>query len=131
MKIRVYRSVKNGVLSVRVQTEDWGQSDVDKMRAFGEPEIDVGGLVSCRSDMVSSGGREAGSNDLVEYDFPSEFRKVMSGSPFVRRFDSRVYPDPESPAMLWKREMINRIITAVSWLRDADLSFVGEEVYNV
>lgn len=129
MKIRVYRDIKNGVLSVRVQTEDWGCSDVEKMRAFGEPEIDIGGKISCSP--LPSVMRVSGSNDDPQYEYPNEFRKVMTGSPFIRRFDSREYPDPETPAMLWKQEIVNRIMAAVSWLRSADLSFDGEEVYNV
>lgn len=127
MKIRVYRRIFDGILEVRVQTEDWGCDDVSKMRAFGEPEIDIGGKIEC-------GARKASgfdSNDSSSVEYPSEFRKIMTGSPFIRRFDSRTVSDPETAAMLWKQEMVKRIITAVNWLREASTDFAGEEVYNV
>ena len=125
MKIRVYRRTVDGILEVRVQTEDWGCDDVGKMRAFGEPEIDIGGTISCK-DMQASG-----SSDSLEYEYPNEFRKIMTGSPFVRRFDSRVVDDPEVAALLWKKEIVGRLVAAVSWLRESKDSFTGEEVYNV
>ena len=129
MKIRVYRRVVDGVLEVRVQTEDWGCEDVEKMRAFGEPEIDIGGKISCEASIA--GVRLNGSNDESSYEYPNEFRKIMTGSPFVRRFDSRTVQDPETAAMLWKQEIVRRIMAAVEWLRSTNLSFDGEEVYNV
>ena len=117
MKIRIFQEIVNGVLCVRICTEDWSEGDIEAMRSFGEPSVDLGG------SFHSSGG--------VDFTRPHSIQRVKSDSPFVARFDSRDYGDPVGMATAWKIEVSARIVKAVHDMRDIKNSFDNEEVINV
>ena len=55
----------------------------------------------------------------------------MSESPFTQSFDSRDYADADERAIVWKDEVSQRIVSAVTTLRSNADDFSGEEVENV
>jgi hypothetical protein len=117
MKIRIFQEIVNGVLQVRLNTEDWSEGDLDAMRSFGEPSIDLGGS-------FSSGGS-------VSFERPHAIQRVKTDSPFVAKFDSRDYDDPAGMALAWKQEVSARIVKAVTDMRSIKNGFDNEEVINV
>lgn len=117
MKIRIFQEIVNGVLQVRINTEDWSEGDLDAMRSFGEPSVDLGG------SFTSSG--------CVEFERPHAIQRVKTDSPFVAKFDSRDYDDPVGMALAWKSEVSARIAKAVRDLRSIKNNFDNEDVINV
>lgn len=76
MKIRKFYTVDNGVYKAALRTEDWSQADLQLIRKFGEPEIDLGGSFS-------------GSPN---FSLSSNLAGILTGIPFTQSFDTRDYP---------------------------------------
>jgi hypothetical protein len=124
-KLRVFSYLKNEVYTLRFENDAAALSEDDKqlMRDFGEPEINVGGVIL--------------SGDEAEYTLPNAYLKVRSGFPYVREFDAK--SGEFSTATVVKVEgyrdaIVSRFTAAFEALRDRlpdSQSYTGEHVYNV
>ena len=123
MKIRIFKKMENGVFAIRIHTEDWSENDRGLMKKYGEPSINLGGS----SDSSSS----SSSSDEPEFQFDDVYVRIMTESPFVRRFDSRDYGSANSAretGNLWSSVVESRIADAVAELRAKDEFFNTEEI---
>lgn len=123
MKIRIFKKLDNGVFHVRIQTEDWSEHDRDLMKKYGEPEINLGGLIAW-------GPCESSSSD-PGFDVDDAYVRVMTESPFTHRFDSRDFGSVQKSkeaACEWASMVEERIAAAVTMLRSKGDEFTTEEV---
>ena len=117
MKIRKFSEIQDDVYIVTLQTEDWSQADMLAIAQYGAPEIDVGGTFD--------------DADETSFTLPSVLKHV-SEPVFCQRFDLRDYADAQARADLWKTTMCQRIVDAVTALREqAVTQWSKEEVQNV
>lgn len=124
MKIRIFKTLSDGVFTARVHTEDWSQNDTSAMVKYGEPEISLGGDIPLSIEDSSSSGDQTITLDDVH-------ARIMSESPFVQKFDSRDYGGTDVARLLastWASMIEKRIADAVVELRAKDDFFVTEEV---
>lgn len=123
MKIRVFMNMDDAVFRVAVNTEDWSEGDLDLMDQFGEPEVNVGGLLDYSHD------GEGGSVELGD-----EFVRVLHGFPYARLFDSRDYGSTgkaEAVGKAWKDMVLSRIESVVEDLRAMRNPLPTEEVHEI
>jgi hypothetical protein len=115
------RQIIDGVYELVMTTEEWSERDVALMVRFGEPEVDLGGVFD-----------SAVSDTLDPFTMPTDLVKVKSQSPFKQTFDSDDYGDEtQEMAEVWEEVVQQRIVSAVSGLRDLLDDWTGEEVVNV
>ena len=119
MRITKISSVVDGVFIVTVVTDDWSEADKQLMQRFGEPVINVGGAFS------------GGTSPTVEFTLPDSSQRIMTASPFTARFDSRDNAAAETMAVIWRDEIRDRIVDAVTALRATEDTFTGEESETV
>lgn len=120
--IRVFQAIDNDVWKVTFHNDPTELSEDDKkrMRKFGEPEIDLGGVFL------------DGEED--EFTLPSKKAKIRSDFPYTAEFDSRDSPFDENTStkvVAYRTEIINRITSALEDLRDQADTFTGELTYNL
>ncbi len=115
MKLTKISSVVDSVFTVALVTADWSEADKQLMQRFGEPIINVGGAFS------------GGTSPTVEFTLPDSSRRIMTESPFTARFDSRDDAAAETMATIWRDEVRDRIVDAVTTLRAAEDTFTGED----
>lgn len=133
MKIRIFKRIVDSVFDVRIQTEDWGQHDIDLMVKYGEPEINIGGEieyvpVNAVADGSSSSSSSGGTATLLLDD---NYARIMTESPFTYKFDSRDYGSMDNArqiAFAWASTMESRIVDKVRALRDRDSFLATEEI---
>lgn len=80
MKIRIFSDMCNGAYRIVINTEDWSQGDLELMKQFGEPEVDIGGNVEYTFE-----------DEEKTKALGTEFVRVLHGFPYARVFDSRDY----------------------------------------
>ena len=123
MKMRIFSQLEAGIYRIVIHTEDWSQRDIQLMEKYGEPEIDVGGIID--------GEHGSGSGDVSSFTLDSKLYGIKTGSPFSADFDSRDYADAGARALLWRDEIQRRITEAVLELREQDDDFTDERVVSV
>ena len=122
MKIRIFKKLDNGVFHVRIQTEDWSERDRDLMKKYGEPEINLGGVIVID---------ESSSSDPCPHELDDAYARVMTESPFTHRFDSRDFGSVQCAkhaACEWAATVEERISASVTFLRSRGDEFTTEEV---
>lgn len=129
MKIRVYNKIVNGVFDVTIHTEDWSCNDQDLMRKYGEPEINLGGTFILT---------DSETEEPLKVTLDDFFVRVMSETPFNRKFDTRDFGGLEdfseglkkakSIAQLWTSTIEDRIVEQLRLLRDKDTTYTTETV---
>jgi hypothetical protein len=123
MKIRIFRNMDDGVFRVVLNTEDWSQGDIELMKQFGEPEIDVGGDISY---MVG------GDSRVIT--IGSQLVRVLHGFPYARGFDTRDFDGSVEEAMAlgvaWKEHVVMALEDAVHTLRSRRESLPTEEIVD-
>ena len=129
MKIRVIKKLVDSTFEVRIQTEDWSELDRDLMVKLGEPEINLGGVVSYMpADHAEA--LDTPSNSSVTYD--DVYVRIMTESPFTRKFDARDFDgsidNAASAAASWIFMIESRIVEKVRYLREHDKFFTTEEI---
>lgn len=131
MKIRVIKKLYDGVFESRIHTEDWSELDRELMVKYGEPEINLGGEIPyvLRNDEQSSDSSSDPGKYIVLDDV---YARIMTESPFVRKFDSRDFDGGVDEAMAaaaaWAFEIEARILEKVRLLREKDTFFTTEEI---
>lgn len=123
MKIRIIKKLTDNVFDVRVYTEDWSANDRELMIKYGEPEINIGGVVSYHSDAT---------DEQVSLQFDDAYERIMTESPFTRKFDARDYnnsvEEAKAAAIAWSSSLENIIVAHVRNLREKDEFFTTEEI---
>lgn len=123
MKIRIIKKLTDNVFDVRVYTEDWSANDRELMIKYGEPEINVGGVVSYHSDAT---------DEQASLQFDDAYERIMTESPFTRKFDARDYnnsvEEAKAAAIAWSSNLENIIVAHVRSLREKDEFFTTEEI---
>ena len=102
------------------------------MKQFGEPEINVGGVVEYIYDEDSESSSP--DREIRVKEFPTELVRILHGFPYSRIFDTRDYEsfdEAKAVAEAWKVEVLDRIDDAVVELRRNNASFVTEEVSEI
>lgn len=129
MKIRVIKRLVDSVFEVRIQTEDWSELDRELMVKFGEPEINLGGSIPYATTAQAKAA-SAPSDTSVTYD--DVYVRIMTESPFTRKFDSRDFggsiDDAAAAAASWIFTIEARILEKVRYLRENDMFFTTEEI---
>ena len=118
MNIRSFKTLENGVYRVSVKTEDWSEGDRQLMQRFGEPYIDIGGRIYFE-------------DGYQYFDADNKLQRIRSDSPFFSGFDIRDYDDAMLRADAWYEAIVNRLIDAVTLLRNNVDGFTGESVRRV
>lgn len=132
MKKRIFQRLFNDRFEVLIITEDWSCGDVELMKQFGEPEINVGGVVEYIYDEDSESSSP--DREIRVKEFPTELVRILHGFPYSRIFDTRDYEsfdEAKAVAEAWKVEVLDRIDDAVVELRRNNASFVTEEVSEI
>jgi hypothetical protein len=129
MKIRILKKLIDGVFDVRIQTEDWSENDVRLMVKYGEPEVNLGGVlvIPPTADASSPGS----SDEPTEVELDVCYARVMSESPFTYKFDSRDYggiDGARTVASAWASMIESRLVDQIRILRDKDSFFTTEEI---
>lgn len=128
MKIRAFKSIQDGLYTVRLVTEEWSQEDMRMMTNFGQPTVDLGGTFDGVDEL---GSPPPDALPDVTYTLPTRVVGVKTDSPFEQAFDIRDYADAEDRARLWQLVVTERIATAVVTMRSQADTFTGEEVTTV
>lgn len=120
--IRVFQAIENDVWSLTFVNDPNNLSEGDKkaMRQFGEPEIDLGGTFLPETENT--------------FTLPSKKAKIRADFPVTQLFDSRD-ADFENNTKIkvegYRDEIISRITSALTTLRDIEDTFTGERTYNI
>ena len=112
MKIRTNQTLVDRRYTVSIETSDFSEAEVDRMKNYGEPEINVGGTVGAET-------------------YPDDLKKLKSDSPFTFTADGRDYTldsDAQAAAEAWQAELVSRIQAAMDALRSLLDTFTGEEL---
>lgn len=123
MKIRTFYSIENGVYKVSIFTEDWSERDIRLMQRFGEPEINIGGTLSIPNPNSSE--------DDIQMVIEDSYRRIRSGSPITKCFDSRDSIYARDFAELWADETRGAISAAYTTLHDHSDDFTREVVHTL
>lgn len=123
MKIRTFYSIENGVYKVSVFTEDWSERDNQLMKKFGEPEINIGGMLSLPDPDQSEA--------TIDLAIDDSYRRVRSGSPITGYFDSRDSVYAREFAELWAGNIRGAISAAYTALHAHSDDFTREVVHNL
>lgn len=119
--IRVYQQIENDVWLVRFVNDPDKLSEDDKrrMRKYGEPEIDLGGVFM--------------EDTPNEFTLPSKKAKIRSDFPYTQEFDSLTAPfdeNTQTKVEAFRDEILSRIEDALDDLRSQTDTFSGELTYN-
>lgn len=120
--LRVFQSIENDVWKLTFVNDAEALSDTDrkKMKQFGEPEIEVGGVFL--------------EGDPNEFTLPTKSIKIRSDFPFVQTFDSKSEPfdvNTQTKVESYRDEIVDRFSTALLALRDMTDTFSGEKTYTI
>jgi len=120
--LRVFQSIENDIWKLTFVNDADALSDTDrkKMKQFGEPEIEVGGVYL-----------EADPN---EFTLPTKSVKIRSDFPFVQTFDSKSEPFDSNTQIkieAYRDQIVDRFTTALLEVRNTVDSFSGEKTYTI
>ena len=127
MKIRIIKKLVDSVFHIRIQTEDWSEYDRELMLKYGEPEINIGGVV-----IYEPCGQSSSSEEYASVTFDDAYMRIMTESPFTRKFDARDFDDSiddaKAAATAWANDILRKIELSVTELRAKDSFFTTEEI---
>jgi hypothetical protein len=120
--LRVFHKIDNDVWKLTFVNDPIELSDTDKkkMRQFGEPEIQVGGVYL--------------ENTGNEFALPTKTVRIRSDFPFTQEFDSTSTPfdtATQTKVEAYETAIVNRFTTALTTLRAIPDTFTGERTYNI
>ena len=120
--LRVFQAIDNDVWKLTFVNDPLELSDTDKkkMRQFGEPEIEVGGIYLA----------ETGN----EFTLPTKKVRIRSDFPFTQEFDSLSAPfstSTQTKVEAYRDDIVDRFETALTTVRALADTFTGEKTYNI
>ena len=123
MKIRIFENVDDSVLRIVVNTENFSQDDIRLMCQYGEPEVNVGGML-IYSYLDSEKTKS----------FGNQYVRILHGFPFAFCLDSRDFENGIGEAIAageaWKASVRSNISDKMRDLRDKSRALPTEEVYD-
>lgn len=120
--LRVFQTIDNDVWTLTFVNDPEYLSEADKkaMRQFGEPEIDLGGIILEETE--------------DEYTLPEKKAKVRSDFPYTAYFDSKdetFSTNTKVKVEAYRDLIVGRFEDALDDLREIEDSFTGEKTYNI
>ena len=120
--LRVYQAVNNDVWKLTFVNDPMELSDTDKrkMRQFGEPEIEMGGVYLADTD-----------NEFI---LPTRKARIRSDFPFAQEFDSLSTPfdtATQTKIEAYRDAIVTRFTSALIAVRAITDTFTGEKTYTV
>lgn len=126
MKIKTQILLIQNRYRVVVDVYDPTAAESEALAAFGEP------VVPCGGDFEGTLTRPGDEYETeVDYQLPTEERRLISDFPLTRVFDLGDDLDSDLKAKLFQTTITSRIETAVAALRSQEQPFVGETVTTV
>ena len=125
MKINTTISVINNRYRVSIRTYDPTSLENDLLHEYGEPLVEVGGNVT------GSATREGESATNVDFDLPTEQRRMITDFPLTRYFDLEDDSDADVKAKVYAGEIETRITSALSTLKSNTSDFTGETTVTI
>jgi hypothetical protein len=124
--LKVTRSIDNDVWKITFSLDPLKLSESDKqlMAKFGEPEINVGGVIE--GPLIQ--------DEDTTYTLPTKYIKIRSGLPYTHEFDSRTTPfntHTQEKAEAFQALFISRYTQALVELRANEDTFTGEYLINI
>lgn len=118
MDVTISKSLQDSVYSVTISTSNFSSLDVQLFEAFGEPVIDIGGvIVDNRVNLVS---------------LPSRQVQIKSQFPVTQSFnDVDLQGKAEQAATLWIENVKQRMADAMKVLRSKSDDFSGTETITI
>lgn len=121
MKITTEIENVAGRYNVQVATGGFTASEEEKLAAFGEPEVQIGG------EFAGSATRPGDSDPIaVEFTLPEFLRRLRSDFPVKRVFDLADSENADIMAKVWADEIVSRLTVAKDALMIQTSPFVGE-----
>ncbi len=120
--LRVYQKIENDVWKLTFVNDPIELSDTDKkkMRQFGEPEIQMGGIYL--------------EDEETEFTLPTKTARIRSDFPFTQEFDSTAEDFSESTQVkveAYRDAIVERFTTALEAVRAMADTFTGEKTYTI
>jgi len=120
--LRVFQAIDNEVWKLTFVNDPLELSDTDKkkMRQFGEPEIEIGGVYL--------------DNTANEFTLPTKKARIRSDFPFTQEFDSSSEPFDtytQTKVEAYRDEIVDRFETALTTVRAIADTFTGEKTYTI
>lgn len=120
--LRVYQKIENDVWKLTFVNDPAELSDTDrkKMKQFGEPTIEVGGIYLEGED--------------EEFTIPTKTVRIRTDFPFTQEFDSLSEPfdtDTQTKVEGYRDAIVSRFTTAFTTLRAIPDTFTGEKTYTI
>lgn len=124
--LKITRSIDNDIWKITFSLDPLKLAESDKqlMAKFGEPEINVGGVIE---------GPTIQGED-TEYTLPAKYIKIRSGLPYTQEFDSRTVPfntHTQEKAEAYQTAFVARYTQALAELRANEDTFSGEYLVNI
>lgn len=124
--LKITRSIDNDIWKITFSLDALKLSESDKqlMNKFGEPEINVGGVI----------GGPTIQGESTEYTLPNKYIKIRSGLPYTQEFDSRTAPfntHTQEKAEAYQTQFVARYTEALTTLRLNEDTFSGEYLINL
>ena len=124
--LKIIRSIENDIWKITFSVDPlkFSESDKQLIAKFGEPEINVGGLID--------GPQIQGES--INYTLPDRYIKIRSGLPFTQEFDSKSEMFQEftkEKALRYQDAFVNRYTGAIEDLRAKQDTFSGEYLINL
>ena len=126
MKIRKFITFVDNVYIVEIFTEAFTESQKNKMSAHSEPEVDAGGNFA--GSLLRPGDI---TPTAVDFDLPSDLRRISTDFPVRQPFDIRDDPDADVKAAVWGNTMDTRLGAARNILIALEEPFVGESLNDL
>lgn len=120
--LRAFQSIDNDVWKITFVNDPLELSDTDKkkMRQFGEPTIELGGVYLEETEN--------------EFTLPTKKGRIRSDFPFTQEFDSLSTPfdtNTQTKVEAYRDEIVDRFTTALTTVRAIADTFTGERTYNI
>lgn len=109
-------TVDGNVFIARLELDNWSSSDLELIKAFGDPIVDAGGSFS---------------DSPTEFELPTNEVRMMRDFPLVQRFDGSEDPDvAEAQRDLWSDTLQERIVDALAELRARAVTTITTRTIN-
>lgn len=123
-KFRVHQSLENNenVMLIVVDQSTISSTDRDLIVKFGEPEINVGGVI------------KADDTTTTLLTLPDEYIKVISGLPHKIIINTEVEPwdtDTDNKLTSYRKRLQERIVAAITTLRASADNYTNEFITQI
>lgn len=125
MKIQTFIEVVDNRYRIEVRIYDTTQNENELIEQYGEPLIEVGGNITGNASRAGEGAT------AVDFDLPTEQRRLISDFPLVKYFDLDDDADADVQAKVYVDHIVSLITTAKTTLLSNVSDFAGETVTTI